>query len=66
MHSVFGNTYVCEITSSGMKHVKSKSKNRMANETLDHSLRLATTNVGIDKERTVSDKDRPQASHDTY
>ena len=30
MHSMFGNTHVCESTFSTMKQVKSKNKNRMA------------------------------------
>jgi len=34
-----GNTYVCESTSSKKKQVKSKNRNRMAEETLDDSLR---------------------------
>jgi len=40
MHSMFGNTYVCESTSSNKKQVKSKNINRMADETLDDSLQL--------------------------
>jgi len=49
MHSMLGNTYVYESTFSTMKQVKSKSRNRMADETLDDNLRLAATNTGIDK-----------------
>jgi len=60
---MFRITYVGESTFSTMKQVKSKNKNRMADETLDDSLRLATTNTGIDKERIVSEKPRPQESH---
>jgi len=42
MHSIFGNTYVCECTFSTVKQVKSENRNRMAEEkTLDDSLRLA-------------------------
>jgi len=62
MHSMFGNTYVCEGTFSTMKQVKSKNRHRMADETLDDSLRLATTNIGIDK-MIVTEKPPPQASH---
>jgi len=51
---MFGNTYVCESTFSTMKQVKSKNKNRMAGETLDDSLRLATNNTGIEKGTIVS------------
>jgi len=46
---MLGNTYVYESTFSTMKQVKSKSRNRMADETLDDNLRLAATNTGIDK-----------------
>jgi len=35
----------------------------MAGETLDDSLRLATTNTVIDKGTIVSQKPRPHASH---
>jgi len=54
MHSMFGNTSVCESTFSTMKQVKSESRNRMADKTLDDSFRLATTNTGIDKGTIVS------------
>jgi len=63
MPSMFENTYVCESTPSAMKQVKSKNRNRITNEKLDHSRRLATTNTGIDKGGIVSEKPRPQASH---
>jgi len=45
MHSTFGNKYVCECTFSTLKQVKGKNRNRMADETPDHSLRLASTNI---------------------
>jgi len=41
MHSIFGKTYVCESKFSAMKQVKSKNRNRMAEEALDDGLRLA-------------------------
>jgi len=40
---------VREGTVSAMKHVKSENRNRMVDETLDDSLRLDTTNTGIEK-----------------
>jgi len=40
---MFGSTYVFESTFSTMKQVKSKNTNRMADETLDDSLRLVST-----------------------
>jgi len=42
---------------------KCKNRNRMASETLDDSLRLAKTNIGIDKGTIVSEKPRSHASH---
>jgi len=44
-------TYVCKSTVSKMKQVKSKNRNRMADETLDDSRRLANTGKSIDKGR---------------
>jgi len=38
-----------------MKQVKSKNRKQMADETVDDSLRLATTNTGIDKGMIVSE-----------
>jgi len=40
--------YTCENPFSTIKQVKCKNRNLMARGTLDHSLRLATTNTGID------------------
>jgi len=53
----------CENTFSTIKKVKCKNRNGMAGGTLDDSLRLATTNIGIDKGTIVSEKPRSQASH---
>jgi len=38
MHSMFGNTYVCKSTFSTTKQIKSKNRNRMADETMNDSL----------------------------
>jgi len=58
---MFGNTYACESTFSTMKQIKSKNRSRLADETLDDSLRLASTS-GIEKEMIVSEKPRPPVS----
>jgi len=50
-------------TFSTMKHVKFKNRNRKADKTLEDSLRVATTNTGIDKGMIVSAKPRTQTSH---
>jgi len=48
------NTYVCESIFSTMKQVKFENRNRMADETLDDSLRLAATSTGIANVREAS------------
>jgi len=48
-------------TLSTMKQVKFENRNRMADEALDDSFRLATT--GIAKGTMVSEKPRRQATH---
>ena len=63
MHSMFGNTYVCESTFPAMKQVKSENRNRMADETPDHSLRIATNDTFVLLKERVSEKPHPQASH---
>jgi len=59
---MFGNTNVWEYIFY-TKEVKCKNRNRMAGGTLDDSLRLATTNIGIDKVTTVPEKPQSRASH---
>ena len=54
---------MCEIIFSTMKLVKSRNRNRMANQTLDNCLRLSTTSIDIDIESIVSEKLRTHASH---
>jgi len=46
-----------------MRQIKSKNRNEMADEKLDDSLQLATTNTGINQGRVVLKKPQPQASH---
>ena len=55
MLSMFGSTYICESTFSVMKRLKSNARNRLADETLDARLRLATTEVDVDIERLIKD-----------
>ena len=56
MLSMFGSTYICESTFSVMKRLKSNARNRLADETLDARLRLATTEVDVDIERLIKDR----------
>ena len=53
MLSMFGSTCICESTFSVMKRLKSNARNRLADETLDARLRLATTEVDVDIERLI-------------
>ena len=52
MHSIFGNTYVCESTSFTMikSNLKTEIEWQTKHWTIVSELRLATTNTGIDKE----------------
>ena len=64
MHSMFGNTYVCESASSTMKQVKlTVNQKSIAKRKLVDSLRLTTTNTGIDNGTIMPEKPRPQTSH---
>ena len=49
---MFGSTYICE---SAFSVMKSNARNRLADETLDARLRLATTKVDVDIERLIKD-----------
>ena len=51
LHSMFWNTYVCNSIFSGMKQVKSKNRNRIADETVDDSLHLLPLTLVLIKER---------------
>jgi len=51
IHSVFESTYVCKSTYIFYEQVKSKSRNRMPDETLDDSFRLAPQTLVLKKER---------------
>ena len=53
MLSMFGSTYICESTFSVMKRLKSSTRNRLGDETLDACLRLSTTNIDVDIERLL-------------
>ena len=56
---MFGSTYICESTFSVMKRLKSNARNRLADETLDSRLRLATTEVDVDIEQGFSTRFGP-------
>lgn len=61
--SMFGSTYICEAAFSIMKHVKSKTRNRLHDEALVSCIRLGTTNIEVDIPGIVKEKPIPQCSH---
>lgn len=63
MCSIFGSTYLCETTFSSMKLIKSKTRNRMTDSTLSHTLRIATSKMEVDFKSLVESCDKPQSSH---
>lgn len=63
MLSMFGSTYICESSFSTMKHIKSKERNRLTDDTLFQLLQVGGTNFEIDIESIVHQQDRPQVSH---
>ena len=46
--SLFGSTYNCEQLFSKMKHVKTEQRNRLTDEHLNNSLRIASSNIKAD------------------
>lgn len=63
MASMFGSTYICESSFSTMKHIKSKERNRLTDETLFHLMRIGCTKIDIDIQAIVSQQAKPQQSH---
>ncbi|XP_028140908.2 general transcription factor II-I repeat domain-containing protein 2B-like [Diabrotica virgifera virgifera] len=61
LYSMFGSTYICESTFSALKHIKSKTRNRMENDSLEACISL-TTSIDIDVQKLVEDKPLPQIS----
>ena len=64
MLCLFGSTYICEMTFSKMKFIKSKHRSRITNENLDTLLRIAAANqpARIDKIVEESNRVRPSTS----
>ena len=63
MASMFGSTYICESSFSTMKHIKSKERNRLTDETLFQLMQIGCTNIDIDIQSIVCQQKRPQVSH---
>ena len=61
--SMFGTTYICECTFSNMKHIKSKQRNRLNDETLSHLLRVSSSEIDVDFAALSLAATHPQNSH---
>uniref|UniRef100_A0A3P8SYK1 HAT C-terminal dimerisation domain-containing protein n=1 Tax=Amphiprion percula TaxID=161767 RepID=A0A3P8SYK1_AMPPE len=61
--SMFGSTCTCESSFSTMKHIKSKERNRLTDETLFQLMQIGSTKIDIDIQNFVQQQARPQVSH---
>jgi hypothetical protein len=59
---LIGSTYVCESAFSALKQIKSKTRNRIESASLESSLRLCLTELTVDIDKLVSEK-QWQSSH---
>jgi hypothetical protein len=60
---MFGSTYLCESAVSNMTFIKSRYRSSLADGSLQHLVRLATTGIEVDIPALVRDADHPQVSH---
>jgi len=56
MCALLGSTYLCEEFFSRMKHVKSKTRSQIADQHLENTLRIATSNIGAYIGKLVKEK----------
>jgi hypothetical protein len=63
MSSMFGSTYLCESMFSNMKFMKLRYRCSLTDESLQHFLRLGTTNITVDIPELGKESDTPQCSH---
>jgi hypothetical protein len=63
MSSMFGSTYLCESTFLNMKFIKSRYLCSVTDKSLQHFLRLGTTNITVNIPALVKESDNPQCSH---
>jgi hypothetical protein len=59
MTSMFGSTYLCKSAFSNMTFMKSRYGSSLADGSLQHLVRLATTGIEVDIPALVSDVDHP-------
>ena len=62
MSSLFGSIYICEQVFSRLKHTKNKTRTKISDEHLEHSLRIATSSIKANMEALVAER-QCQASH---
>uniref|UniRef100_A0A6P7H1K4 General transcription factor II-I repeat domain-containing protein 2B-like n=1 Tax=Diabrotica virgifera virgifera TaxID=50390 RepID=A0A6P7H1K4_DIAVI len=53
VYSMFGSMYICESTFSALKHIKSKTRNRIENDSLEACISLTTTSIDIDLQNAI-------------
>ena len=53
MSSLFGSTYICEQLFSRMKHTKNKTRTKIFDEHLEHSLRIAASSTKANMDALV-------------
>jgi hypothetical protein len=63
MSSMFGSTFLCESTFSNIIFIKSRYRCYLTDESLQHFLKLGTTNITVDIPALVKESDNPQCSH---
>uniref|UniRef100_A0A3Q3ISD0 HAT C-terminal dimerisation domain-containing protein n=1 Tax=Monopterus albus TaxID=43700 RepID=A0A3Q3ISD0_MONAL len=57
---MFGSTYICESSFLTMKHIKSKERNRLRDDTLFHLIRIGCTEFDIDIQSIVHQQAKPR------
>jgi len=60
---MFETTYIRECTFLNMKHIKSKYRNRLTNETLSHLLRVSSSKIEVDFDTMSLEAVHAQNSH---
>uniref|UniRef100_A0A3Q3ISJ2 SPIN-DOC-like zinc-finger domain-containing protein n=1 Tax=Monopterus albus TaxID=43700 RepID=A0A3Q3ISJ2_MONAL len=65
MIRMFGSAYICESSFSTMKHIKSKERNGLTDDTVFHLMRIGCTEFDTDIQSVVHQQAKPQVSHFT-
>jgi hypothetical protein len=63
LKAMFGSTYLCEATFSGMKFIKNKYRNRLTDEHLDNCIRMAATTYSPNFKKILDGQKEFHSSH---